>query len=493
VTHHPLSRRALLAAGSLATPGTLASGSDAAARSLSVSHPSADGPPSTPQFPRGFRWGTATSAYQIEGAAHEDGRGLSIWDTFAQMPRRIRDGSNGDVSVDHYHRYKEDVALMKGLGAQAYRFSIAWPRLFPEGTGALNAKGLAFYDRLVDELLRAGIEPFATLYHWDLPQALQDKGGWQARDTALAFADYAGLVARKLSDRVGHIFTLNEMLSFVEHGHQSGVFAPGLNLAPAELNQVRHHAVLAHGLAVQAVRANARPGTRVGPAENMTAALPAIATPEHIHAAELATREANAPYLTVMLEGRYTDAYLANAGADAPKFTPQDLEIIASPVDFVGLNVYSPGLYVLASEAAPGYATVKIPPSYPRMASEWLTVGPEALYWAPRHAAKLWNVKDIYITENGASAADQPEPDGMVYDIDRVMYLRNYLTHLQRATAEGVPVRGYFLWSLLDNFEWADGYATRFGLVHVDYATQKRTPKLSAAFYREVIARNAVA
>ena len=251
---------------------------------------------------------------------------------------------------------------MKGLGAKAYRFSIAWPRLFPDGRGALNDKGLAFYDRLIDELLRAGIEPFATLYHWDLPQALQDKGGWQARDTALAFGDYAGLVARKLSDRVGHIFTLNEMQTFVEHGHRSGVFAPGLKLADAELNQVRHHAVLAHGLAVQAIRANARRGTKVGPAENIIAALPAVETPENIRAAELATREVNAPYLTVMLEGRYTDAYLAEAGADAPKFTPQDLEIIASPVDFVGLNVYSPGLYVLASEAAPGYATSRFRP-----------------------------------------------------------------------------------------------------------------------------------
>jgi len=492
VTHYPLSRRTLLAAGSLATLGVLTPGSDTTARTSSASRPT-DGLPSALQFPKGFRWGTATSAYQVEGAAQDDGRGPSIWDTFAQMPGRIRDGSNGNVSVDHYHRYKEDVALMKGLGAKAYRFSIAWPRLFPDGRGALNAKGLAFYDRLIDELLRAGIEPFATLYHWDLPQTLQDKGGWQARDTALAFGDYAGLVACKLSDRVGHIFTLNEMLTFVEHGHQSGVFAPGLRLTQGALNQVRHHAVLAHGLAVQAIRANARHGTKVGPAENITTALPAIETPENIRAAELATREVNAPYLTVMLEGRYTDAYLAKAGADAPKFTASDLEIIASPVDFVGLNVYSPGLHVLASEAAPGYATVKIPSSYPRMASEWLTVGPEALYWAPRHAAKLWNVKDIYITENGASAADRPAADGMVYDIDRVMYLRNYLTHLQRATAEGVPVRGYFLWSLLDNFEWADGYATRFGLVHVDYATQKRTPKLSAAFYREVIARNAVA
>jgi beta-glucosidase len=444
-------------------------------------------------FPADFTWGVATSAFQIEGAASADGKGPSIWDTFCRNPANIKDGSNGDIACDHYHRYRADVELLASLNVNAYRFSMAWPRVQPEGRGAWNEAGFDFYDRLLDALHAKGIAAHLTLYHWDLPQALQDNGGWQTRDTALAFADYAGLVARKLSDRVGHFFTINEMQTFVEHGHRSGIFAPGLMLPPAELNQVRHHAVLAHGLAVQAIRANAQRGTKVGPAENITIALPAVETPDNVRAAELATREVNAPYLTVMLEGRYTDAYLAHAGADAPKFTAQDLEIIASPVDFVGLNVYSPGLYVLASEAAPGYATVKIPSSYPRMASEWLTVGPEALYWAPRHAAKLWNVQDIYITENGASAIDQPEPDGMVYDIDRVMYLRNYLTQLQRATAEGVPVRGYFLWSLLDNFEWADGYATRFGLVHVDYATQKRTPKLSAAFYREVIATNAVA
>ena len=444
-------------------------------------------------FPDGFRWGTATSAYQVEGAATEDGRGPSIWDTFAREPGRIRDGSTGETSVDHYHRYKEDVALMKWMGAQAYRFSIAWPRVFPEGRGKPNPKGLDFYDRLVDELLAAGIEPYATLYHWDLPQALQDRGGWEARDTAEAFGDYASYIASKLTDRVKQVFTLNEMLSFVEHGHASGVFAPGLKLDRARLNQVRHHAVLAHGLAVQAIRASGRRGTRVGPAENIAAALPAIETVENIRAAELATRELNAPYLTVMLEGRYTDAYLANAGADAPRFTPQDLKTISSEVDFVGLNVYAPSQYVLASEAAPGFTEVPLQASHPHMASPWLTLGPEALYWAPRLAASLWKVKEIFITENGASATDEPAADGTVYDVDRVMYLRNCLMHLQRATAEGIPVRGYFLWSLLDNFEWADGYATRFGVVHVDYATQKRTPKLSASFYREVIARNAPA
>ena len=444
-------------------------------------------------FPKGFRWGTATSAYQVEGATTADGRGPSIWDTFAREPGRIRDGSNAEVSVDHYNRYKEDVALMKSLGAQTYRFSIAWPRLFPEGRGKPNAQGLAFYDRLVDELLANGIEPYATLYHWDLPQALQDKGGWERRDTALDFADYAGAVAKKFSDRVKTFFTLNEMQSFVEHGYAIGIFAPGLKLPPGRLAQVRHHAVLAHGLSVRAIRANSRAGTKVGPAENLTVALPAFEIPAHVQAAEAATRELNAAYLTVMMEGRYTDAYLKELGADAPKVEDGDLRIIGSPVDFVGLNVYTPGPYVLSSEARPGYQLMKWPKSYPHMASTWLRLAPEVLYWAPRHVARLWKPAQIYISENGTSSRDKPDKDGHVYDLDRVMYLRNCLTHLHRATQEGVPVRGYFLWSLLDNFEWADGYATRFGLVHVDYKTQKRTPKLSAAFYKQVMARNVVA
>ena len=444
-------------------------------------------------FPTGFRWGTATSAYQIEGATSADGRGASIWDTFCREPGRIRDGSNGDVSVDHYHRYKEDVALMKSLGAQTYRFSIAWPRVFPKGRGQLNAAGLAFYDRLVDELLASGIEPFATLYHWDLPQALQDKGGWERRETALDFADYAGAVAGKLGDRVKNFYTLNEMASFIEFGYGIGIFAPGLKLPPDRLAQARHHAVLAHGLAVQAIRASGRAGTRVGPAENLTVALPAFEIPAHVEAAELATRELNAAYLTVMMEGRYTDSYFAGLGANAPRFPDGDLAIIASPVDFVGINVYVPGPYVLSSEAAPGYQALKLPKSYPHMASTWLTLAPEVLYWAPRHVARLWKPAEIHISENGTSSKDKPDKDGRVYDLDRLMYLRNCLTQLHRATSEGVPVRGYFLWSLLDNFEWADGYATRFGLVRVDYATQQRSPKLSAAFYKEVMARNRVA
>jgi beta-glucosidase len=444
-------------------------------------------------FPKGFVWGTATSAYQIEGAVNADGRGRSIWDTFSHTPGKIEDGTNGDRANDHYNRYKEDVGLIKDLGVKAYRFSIAWPRVFPEGTGKPNPKGLDFYDRLLDELLKNGIEPYATLYHWDLPQALQDRvGGWQSSDTSKAFADYAGYVAERLTDRVTNVFTLNEAGRFLNFGYGWGIDAPGLKLPTAELNQARHHVVLAHGLAVQAIRAKGRAGTKVGPAENIAACVPAIDTPENIGAAEIATRELNAGFLGVILEGKYTDGFLAYAGKDAPKFTAEELKIISSPNDFVGLNIYAPQFYVVASDRAPGFKVLPFPASFPHMNSEWLRVGPETIYWASRLAAKIWNIDTIYISENGTSSEDKLAADGQVYDLDRIMYLRNYLTQLQRATAEGVPVRGYFLWSLMDNFEWIFGYEKRFGMYRVDFETQARVPKLSAAFYRDVVARNAI-
>jgi beta-glucosidase len=447
--------------------------------------------PAARTFPPGFLWGSATAAYQVEGAVKEDGRGPSIWDTFSHTPGKTNNGDTGDVADDHYHRYKEDVQLMKALGLKTYRFSVAWPRVFPQGTGAANPKGLDFYNRLIDELLKAEIQPFCTLYHWDLPQALEDKGGWQSRDTSEAFAAYAGYVAERLSDRVKHFMTLNEMSSFV-NGYHSGREAPGLTLPPAGVNQVRHHAVLAHGLGVQAIRAHAKPGTKVGLAENASAAVPVIESAEHIAAATKAMREINSGYLTAVMEGRYTDAYLASAGADAPKFTDAEMKVIGSPLDFVGMNIYTAS-YIRADDSAAGFARVTPPKSYPHMMSPWLRVGPEALYWGPKLAAEVWKIKEIYITENGASSTDVLTPDGNVYDSDRVMYLRNYLTQLHRGVSEGVPVRGYFLWSLLDNYEWADGYAYRFGIHYVDFATQKRTPKLSAHFYREVIARNGLA
>ena len=461
------------------------------ARSQAVD--AASEPRSSERFPSGFIWGTATSAYQIEGAVGEDGRGPSIWDIFSHTPGTIADRSNGDRANDHYHRYKDDVRLIRGLGVKAYRFSVAWPRVFPQGDGAANPKGFDFYDRLVDELLANNIEPFVTLYHWDLPQSLQDRfGGWQSDATSKAFARYAGHVAEHLSDRVKNFFTLNEVGRFLDFGYGLGIDAPGLKLPQGELNQARHHVVLGHGLAVQAIRASARAGTRVGLAENIAACVPAIDTPENLRAAEIATRELNNGVLGVILEGQYTEGYLVFAGKDAPKFTGDELKIISSPIDFVGLNIYSPQVYTIASERAPGFKTLPFPASFPHMSSEWLRIAPETAYWAPRLAAKIWNIDTIYISENGASSEDKIAADGNVYDLDRIMYLRSYLTELRRAISEGAPVRGYFLWSLMDNFEWIFGFEKRFGLYHVDFDTQRRIPKLSASFYRNVIAKNAV-
>lgn len=445
------------------------------------------------KFPAGFLWGSATASYQVEGAFDEDGRKPSIWDVFSKTPGKTVDGATGDVSVDHYHRYKEDIALMKALGVKTYRFSIAWPRVFPDGTGAPNPKGLDFYNRLIDELLRNDIMPFATMYHWDLPQVMQEKyGGWESSETSKAFAEYAGYTAGKISDRVKHFFTINEFGAFMEVGYRWGTHAPGLRLTGLRLNQARHYAVLGHGLAVEAMRARVPKDVKIGLAENITICVPVIETAEHIAAAEKATREANAQYMNVIQTGKYTDLYLENAGKDAPKFTDAELKTISRPLDFAGINVYTPQ-YARADGSKQGFAIVPMPASFPHAPSPWLNIGPEVLYWGPRHVQKLWGSKEIYITENGCSAADIPAADGKVYDTDRVAYLRSYLTQLQRAVAEGVPVKGYFCWSLVDNFEWADGYTNRFGLHYVDYATQKRTPKLSADFYKETIRRNEVA
>jgi beta-glucosidase len=285
--------------------------------------------------------------------------------------------------------------------------------------------------------------------------------------------------------------TMNEIRSFVELGYQQGIHAPGLKLNAQRVAQLNHYAVLAHGMAVQSIRAHARPGTKIGIADNVEAATPALETPEHITAAHKAMRQQNAQYLTVIQEGRYTDLYLKRLGADAPRFTAEEMDIIRTPMDFVGLNIYQP-TYVRADDSEKGYAVLSPPASFPHMYSPWLYVGPEALYWAPRIVTDLWKPKHIYITENGASSTDTLAPDGHVYDSDRVMYLRNYLRQLHRAVAEGVPVKGYFVWSLLDNYEWADGYDKRFGIVYVDFKTQKRTPKLSARFYQEVIRQNRV-
>jgi beta-glucosidase len=484
ITRRSLARLLGGASAALSLPKSMAALTPAAAL---VPPPAAD----LRAFPAGFLWGSATASYQVEGAVHEGGRGTSIWDVFSHTPGKTHNGDTGDVADDFYHRYPQDIEIMKRLGLKTFRFSVAWPRIFPSGTGTPNQQGLDFYKHLVDALLGAGIEPYCTLYHWDLPEALQQKGGWENPDTAKAFADYAGYTAGKLSDKVKHFMTMNEMRTFVELGYGNGTHAPGLQVGPKRLAQLTHYVVLAHGLAVRAIRAQAQPGTKVGIADNITATVPILETPEHVAAARRAFREVNAQFLTVVEEGRYTDLYLKRLGPAAPHFTAEEMAIIASPMDFVGTNIYQP-TYVRADDSEAGFALVPNPASYPHMFSPWLTIGPDALYWGPKLVAETWKVKEIYITENGASSADTIAPDGHVYDTDRVMYLRNYLTQLQRAVSEGVPVKGYFLWSLLDNYEWADGYEKRFGIVFVDFATQKRTPKLSAEFYKNLIEANAV-
>ncbi|WP_242139697.1 GH1 family beta-glucosidase [Sphingomonas sp. TREG-RG-20F-R18-01] len=453
-------------------------------RALATMTPKA--PAGSLSFPDDFLWGCATASYQIEGAVAEDGRGRTNWDVFAHTQGRVANGDTGDVACDSYHRYPEDIALLKGLGVKAYRLSLAWSRIFPEGRGTPNQKGVDYYNKLIDALLAAGITPYVTLFHWDLPEALP--GGWQSRDTASAFADYAGYMAGKLSDRVHHFMTVNELRCFTDIGHIEGRHAPGLRLPPAAGNQVRHHGVLAHGLGVQAIRAHARPGTQVGLADNSNFYVPVIETPEHIAAAKTAVREENAMFLTAIMEGRYTDGYLAREGANAPRVAAGDMAAIGSPLDFVALNIYAPN-YVRADAGPSGYKILPHLPSSPRMASPWLYVGPEVAYWGVRTVSELWKPKAIYISENGTSA-DDPVVDGRIDDSDRIMYLRNYLAEFHRATAEGYPLKGYFLWSLMDNFEWADGYTKRFGIHHVDFATQVRTPKLSAAWYRELVRRN---
>ncbi len=476
-----------------AAAGALSLSAGEAAALASVEPSKTLATPSPHTFPGGFLWGSATASYQVEGGVHEGGRGTTIWDTFSHTPGKVANGDTGDVADDSYHRYKEDIAIMKTLGLKACRFSVAWSRIFPSGVGAPNQVGLDYYNRVVDELLANGIQPFCTLFHWDLPQALEDKGGWQSRDTSKAFADYAGYTAGKLSDRVHHFMTMNEIRSFTELGYQNGMHAPGLRVDAAHFSQVCHYAVLGHGLAVQALRASCKAGTKIGLADNANATTPVLETPDHIKAATIAMREENAMYLSVILEGRYSDHYLKRLGPAAPRFTAEEMKAIGCPLDFVGLNVYQPTWVRADNTREIGYSVVPDPPSYPHMLSPWLKFGPEGLYWSPKLVNKIWGVKELYITENGCSGTDTVNPDGTILDTDRVMFLRNYLTQLHRAVSEGVPVKGYFLWSLLDNFEWADGYGKRFGITYVDFKTQKRTPKLSSEFYKNVIARNGVA
>ncbi|MER5834946.1 GH1 family beta-glucosidase [Streptomyces sp. NPDC002130] len=451
-----------------------------------------------PSFPPGFVFGAATASYQIEGAVQEDGRGPSIWDTYSHTPGLVANGDTGDVACDHYHRYPEDVALLRELGVGSYRFSIAWPRIVPDGSGAVNVKGLDFYSRLVDELLDAGIEPAATLYHWDLPQALEDCGGWRVRETAERFGDYAAVVAEHLGDRVPRWITLNEPWCSAFLGYSVGRHAPGAREGRGAL-AAAHHLLVGHGLAVGALRAA---GVReVGITLNLDHHLPATGSPADLAAVTRADTLHNLVWTEPLLAGRYPAAEEETWGEliGAQDYRRDgDLELVSRPLDFLGINYYRPIVVADAPyrESDPSrrvatdnrYAELPMP-GVRRTAMGWavaphtftdLLVGLKARYGQA--------LPPVLITENGSAEDDEAGPDGAVHDPDRVAYLRDHLTALRAAMDAGVEVRGYYVWSLLDNFEWAFGYGKRFGIVRVDYATQQRTPKDSYHWYRSMIA-----
>jgi beta-glucosidase len=450
------------------------------------------------RFPEGFAWGTATASYQIEGAVAEGGRGRSIWDTFAHTRGAIENGDTGDVADDHYHRYEEDVALLAEMGATHYRFSLAWPRLQPDARGRLNQAGLDFYRRLVDQLLGSGIQPWVTLYHWDLPQVLEDAGGWPARDTAHRFTDYAAAVHERLSDRIRYWTTLNEPWCSAFLGYAAGVHAPG-RTEPAAAVRAAHHLLLGHGLAIQALRANGG-GSTLGVTMNLAPVDPAGETQEDADAARRIDGLANRLFLDPVLRGRYPADVLDDLRgvSDLAHIQDGDEAVIGTPIDVLGVNYYTRHI-VRAGQAAPasgrrsawvGSTDVEfVFRGLPRTEMGW-EVDPRGLYDILTRVHRDYGPLPIYVTENGAAFADRPAADGTISDPERVRYLDSHFRSAHRAIADGVDLRGYFIWTLIDNFEWAFGFSKRFGLVYVDYGTQRRIPKDSARWFADVTRRN---
>ncbi|WP_328321303.1 GH1 family beta-glucosidase [Streptomyces sp. NBC_00388] len=434
-------------------------------------------------LPADFTWGVATAAYQIEGAVAEDGRSPSIWDTFSHLPGKIDNNDNGDVACDHYHRWREDIGLMKQLGVDAYRFSVAWPRVVPGGDGPVNEKGLAFYDRLVDGLLEAGITPFPTLYHWDLPQVMQDRGGWPARETAEHFAEYASVVARRLGDRVKDWTTLNEPLCSSWIGHLEGRMAPGLTDITAAV-RTSYHLHLGHGLATQAIRA-AVPGARVGIVNNLSPCEAATEREEDRAAAVRADGHTNRWWLDPIHGRGYPQDMVDLYGVDLP-VRAGDLDTIATPLDWLGVNYYFRNVVTDDPTGPLPHAKQVFLPGVRHTAMDW-EVNADGLENILLRLADEYGAQKIYVTENGSAYPDVLRADGSVDDPERVRYLDEHLAACARAARKGVPLAGYFAWSLLDNFEWAYGYDKRFGLVHVDYASQRRTVKSSGHRYADIV------
>ena len=455
-----------------------------------------------PSFPKNFIWGAAAASYQIEGAVGVDGAGQSVWDMFCRIPGKVFEGHNGSVACDHYHRHAEDVALMKQMGLPNYRLSVSWPRVIPGGTGAINEKGLAFYDRLVDDLLASGVQPWVTLFHWDYPLDLYHRGGWLNPDSPQWFADYTQVVVDRLSDRVSNWFTVNEPQCYIGLGVQNGVHAPGDKLALAEVLRAAHHALLAHGRAVQVIRARAKTKPLVGWAPTGNTPVPADENrPEDIAATRTAlfgtgpecalyteglSLWSTAWWADPVVLGKYPEDGLKAFGAAVPRYTDAEMATISQPIDFYGVNIYGGTRVYADANGVP--RKVNHPVGQPVTANKWPAT-PNALYWVTKFLHERYKLP-VIITENGLSSMDWVSLDGKVHDMQRIDFLHRHLREVGRAIADGVDLRGYFHWSIMDNFEWAEGYKERFGLIHVDYATQKRTLKDSAYWYRDVIASN---
>ena len=443
-------------------------------------------------FPEDFLWGAASASYQVEGAAYEDGKGLSVWDMFCQKPGAVWSGHTGEVACDHYHRYQEDVGLMREIGLKAYRFSVSWPRVIPAGTGEVNQQGIDFYNRLVDALLEAGIIPFVTLFHWDYPYDLFCRGGWLNPYSSDWFADYVTVVVEALSDRVMHWFTLNEPTVFIELGHHVGNHAPGVKYTMKEILKIAHNVLLAHGKGVQAIRAASRSSSVVGFAPVGHVMIPASEDPADIEAARLATFSVysseniwnNTWFADPIFFKKYPEDGVKAYGSDFPEIGQNDMEIIGQPVDFYAFNNYTAGMIRSGKDGMPEY--VPYSPGKPITMMSW-AVTPDGLYWGPKFFWERYQ-KPIYITENGMANVDWISLDGHVHVPQRIDYRSRDVAALQRAADEGVPIKGYFHWSIMDNFEWAEGYKQRFGLIYVDYPTQQRVLKDSAYWYKSVIA-----
>lgn len=444
-------------------------------------------------FPEGFTWGAASSAYQIEGAANSDGRGPSVWDAFCRVQGAVHKQSNGDVACNHYNRMSEDVRLMKWMGLGAYRFSTSWSRVLPTGVGPVNPAGLDFYDRLIDDLLAANIQPWLTLFHWDLPYELHLRGGWLNPQSPQWFADYAALMTDRFSDRVKHWMTINEPQIHIGMGHRDGTHAPGLKLSTRDWLTAGHHVLMAHGLGVQAIRAHAKQPLSVGWAPCCRADIPATPSIADINAARtrfssIVARDCwnNTWWADPVMFGHYPEDGIRLFASDLPKFKDSDFVTIRQALDFFGVNIYSGERFAAGTDGQPVH--IPWPDGHPVTTFKWPIV-PESLYWGPRFIAERYKVP-VVVTENGLSNSDWVSPEGTVLDPQRIDFTSRYLGSLQRAIEDGVNVQGYFHWSILDNFEWAEGYEKRFGMIFVDYSTGERIPKSSARWYRDLIAAN---